>query len=89
MHVERGYSAQIAHAIANLGPGNEFEKLLTWLFADNLAVSAQGFRRGANRVRKVSPYRASVIEATTKTNILSPEHVVSIPLHRITRFPNA
>lgn len=29
--------------------------LIIWLFpTDNLAVSAQGFRRGANRVRKVS-----------------------------------
>ena len=42
---------------------------------DNLAVSAQGFRRGANRVRKVRLYRASLSSAYPDTSLL--EHVVS------------
>ena len=40
---------------------------------DNLAVSAQGFRRGANRVRKLSPWKSAYLNITENVARLSIE----------------
>ena len=61
-------------------PGRRVSVLANWVVLpssiDNLAVSAQGFRRGANRVRKVCTAVQSAYAASFILLLRCAEHVV-------------
>ena len=54
---------------------------------DNLAISAQGFRRGADRVRKVFPFDPRFFYFTRCLLVL-PEHVVSVEFQMLIEVPS-